>query len=149
MIEATVNKISSLVTFGVAVIGLAFLIFTKHLFSSHPIGIMIQVLSAGLMIWARITFGIRSFHSVANTTKGKLVTSGPYHLLRHPIYVSVIYFVWAGVLSTPVIATIAAAAIITISLIIRMLLEEKFLKLDYDEYIAYSKHTYLIIPFLF
>ncbi|MCX6267066.1 MAG: hypothetical protein NTW16_06875 [Bacteroidetes bacterium] len=149
MYKDTITKVSSLITYGFTVLGLAFLIITKHLFASGYIGIIVQVLAAALMIWARITFGMRSFHAVANTTKGKLVTNGPYHILRHPIYVSIIYFVWAGVLFNPALPAIAAAAVITVSLIFRMLLEEKFLKLDYHEYQAYTKRTYLLIPFLF
>ena len=149
MSQNTITKISSLVTFGLAVLGLAYLLFTRHLLSAHLIGIIIQGFAAGLMIWARITFGIRSFHAMANTTKGRLVTNGPYRWLRHPIYAAVIYFVWAGVLSCPLLDAIAAAVLISISLIARMLLEEKFLKLVYAEYNAYSKHTYILIPFLF
>jgi protein-S-isoprenylcysteine O-methyltransferase Ste14 len=131
-----------------AVAGLVFLIMTKHLFAAHPAGIIVQIMAAGLMIWARITFGFRSFHALANTTKGSLVTDGPYRWLRHPVYASVIYFVWAGVLTSPILYAIAAAVFISASLIARMLLEEKFLKQDYTEYTAYSEHTFLLIPFL-
>ena len=83
------------------------------------------------MIWARFTFGLRSFHATANTTKGKLVTTGPYHWLRHPIYASIIYFVWASVISYPFIDTVAAVILITGGLFLRIILEEKSLKLTY------------------
>ena len=149
MSQNTVLKISSFVAFGLAVAGLVFLIFNRHLFSAHPVGIIIQVLAAGLMIWARVTFGIRSFHAVANTTEGGLVTNGPYRLLRHPIYAAVIYFVWAGVLSNVSVDAIAAAVLISVGLIGRMLIEEQFLKMVYDEYRVYSDRTYRLIPFLF
>jgi len=149
MSQDTTSKISSLAVFLFAVLGLVFLVYNRALFSTNPVGIIIQVLAAGLMVWARITFGARSFHAIANTTEGKLVTNGPYRLLRHPIYAAVIYFVWAGVLSHLFIHAIAAAVLITVCLIIRMLIEEKFLLVAYDEYSAYSKHTYRLIPFLF
>jgi protein-S-isoprenylcysteine O-methyltransferase Ste14 len=148
MNQNTSTKISSFAMYLFAVAGLVFLIMTKHLFAAHPAGMIIQVLAAGLMIWARITFGFRSFHALANTTKGSLVTNGPYRWLRHPVYVSVIYFVWAGALSSPHLYAMAATVFISASLIARMLLEEKLLKQDYPEYTAYSEHTFLIIPFL-
>ncbi|MCX6247200.1 MAG: hypothetical protein NTW10_05665 [Bacteroidetes bacterium] len=148
MNKTTLTKIGSLISYGFAVAGLVFLIFTKHLFAVHPVGIIIQLLSFGLMIWARITFGFRSFHAVANTTRGGLVTHGPYRILRHPIYASVIYFTWAGVLSYPFSIAVAAALLITLSLIARMLLEEIFLKVTYPEYIEYSEHSYMLLPFL-
>src|SRR6185295_11322455 len=120
-------KIGSLAAFGFAVLGIIFLWEKNYIFSKNPITIIIQLCSAGLMIWARITFGLRSFHATANTTKGELVTIGPYRWLRHLIYASLIYFFWASVISYPFIETIAAVILITAGLFVRMLLEEKFL----------------------
>jgi len=40
------------------------------IFGTGPITITIQVIAALLMIWARLTFGIRSFHGTANPTAG-------------------------------------------------------------------------------
>ena len=149
MSQDTTSKISSLAVFLFAVLGLVFLVYNRALFSTNPVGIIIQVLAAGLMVWARITFGARSFHAIANTTEGKLVTNGPYRLLRHPIYAAVIYFVWAGVLSFMNLEAIAGALLVSAGLITRMLIEEKFLMATYEEYKAYSKRTFRVIPFLF
>jgi len=148
MNQNTTSKIGSVVVFGLAVVGLVYLIFKKYLLSENPVGIGIQVLAVGLMIWARITFGVRSFHGVANTTEGGLVTHGPYRWLRHPIYASVIYFVWAGVFSHQHPDAIAAAFLVSMSLVARMLIEEQFLRVTYPEYIAYSKRAKRLIPFL-
>jgi protein-S-isoprenylcysteine O-methyltransferase Ste14 len=142
-------KIGSLIALGIAVLGVLFLLDKNYIFSKNPITIIIQLCSVGLMIWARITFGLRSFHATANTTKGELVTNGPYRWLRHPIYAALIYFFWASVISYPFIETIAAVILISGGLFVRMILEEKFLLVAYDEYAAYSKRTKRIIPFLF
>ncbi len=56
----------------------------------------LQLLAIVLMIWARITFGMRSFHAAANPTEGGLVTTGPYALVRHPIYAAILLFLWPG-----------------------------------------------------
>lgn len=149
MSQNTISKIGSVVVFGLAVLGLVFLVFKEYILSDNPVGIIIQVFAVGLMIWARITFGFRSFHAVANTTKGRLVTNGPYRWLRHPIYAAVIYFVWTGVFSHLFIDAIAAALLISVCLFVRMLIEEKFLRVAYSEYSAYSKHAKRLIPFLF
>lgn len=149
MSQNTTSKIGSVVVFGLAVVGLVYLIFKDCILSKNAVGIIIQVLAVGLMIWARITFGTRSFHAVANTTEGRLVTNGPYRWLRHPIYAAIIYFVWAGVASHFFIDAIAAALLISVSLFVRMLLEEQFLRVTYSEYSAYSKRTKRLIPFLF
>jgi protein-S-isoprenylcysteine O-methyltransferase Ste14 len=143
------SKFGSLIGFGLAVLGLLYLLDKNYVLSKNPITIIIQLCSIAFMIWARFTFGLRSFHATANTTNGKLVTTGPYRWLRHPIYAAVIYFSWASVISYPFLDTIAAVALISGGMFLRMLLEEKSLLATYDNYAEYAKHTKRIIPFLF
>ena len=143
------SKTGSLLALAIAVLGILFLVQGNHIFSKNPISITIQVFAGILMIWSRITFGMRSFHASANTTAGELVTNGPYKWFRHPIYASLIYFFWATVISYPFIETVGAVVLITGGLFTRMLLEEKFLLATYPDYADYSKKTKRIIPFLF
>lgn len=142
-------KIGSLIGLGIAVIGLLFLIEKHLLFSNNPITIVIQLGSIALMVWARITFGLRSFHATANTTQGKLVTSGPYRWIRHPIYAAVIYFSFASIIAYPGFDTVTGVLLISIGLYLRMRLEEKSLFATYDQYAEYAQHTKRIIPYIF
>ena len=142
-------RIASLIAFEIAVVGAIYLLYNNSILSKNPVSICVQLLSAILMIWARYTFGFRSFHAAANTTKGQLVTNGPYRWLRHPIYASLIYFFWASVIAYPTIKTIAAVVLISSGLFVRMIIEEKFLLATYDNYAEYSKRTKRIVPFLF
>lgn len=142
-------KVVSLIAFGVAIIGVFYLLDKNYIFSKNPISIIIQVCAVALMIWARLTFGVRSFNASANATTGKLVTNGPYHFLRHPIYAAIIYFFIASIIAFPFIDTIGAVALIVAGLFVRMILEEKSLLVAYDDYAAYSKQTKRIIPFVF
>lgn len=142
-------KIGSFIAFGIALVGLVYLVNENYILSLNPIAIVLQLSSIAFMIWARITFGLRSFHFTANTTKGELVTTGPYRWLRHPIYAAVIYFSLASVISYPYLDTIIAFVLISGGLFVRMLLEEKSLLLTYDNYAEYSKHTKRIIPYIF
>jgi len=121
-----ISKIGSLITLGFVFIGALFLVDKNYILSKNPITIIIQICSVGLMIWSRITFGFRSFHAAANTTKGGLVTNGPYQWLRHPIYASIIYFFGACLISYPFKETIVALILIISGLFARMLLEEKY-----------------------
>lgn len=142
-------KYGSFIAFVIAVLGILFLLNKNYVFSKNPITIIIQVCSFALMVWARITFGLRSFHATANTAKGELVTNGPYRWFRHPIYAAIIYFFWSCLISYPFIETVAAVIIITGGLFVRILFEEKSLSETYPEYAAYSKRTKRIIPFVF
>lgn len=142
-------KIGSLIAFIVAVGGVVYLYQKGHIFSGNPITIIIQVLATGLMIWARLTFGIRSFNASANTTKGNLVTNGPYRWFRHPIYAALIYFFIGSLIAFPTTEVVLAVILISSGLFVRMLLEEKSLSITYPEYAEYCKKTKRIIPFIF
>ena len=143
------SKIGSILGFGIAVLGLAFLIYNNYVISENLAIITVQLLSFGLMVWARIVFKSRSFHLTANTTKGGLVTNGPFRWLRHPIYAAVIYFGWACYIAFPKVETLIAASLITVGLFIRMLLEERALNREFPEYAEYSKRAKRLIPFIF
>ncbi len=110
--------------------------------------IAIQILAIVLMVWARITFGRRSFHSAANPTEGGLVTTGPYTFIRHPIYASILYFLWAGVFSHLSVINLLFALIGTVGVSVRIYAEEHLIILQYPEYSDYAARTKRIIPFL-
>ncbi len=139
----------SILGFAIAAAALAVLLFTHHLFASSPYLIAVQVAAAVLMIWARLTFGLRSFHAAASTSKGELVTKGPYRYWRHPIYASIIYFTWAGQIEKPAAIPLALAGVVTLGLFARMLIEERFLREAYPEYAEYAKRAKRFIPFVF
>ena len=125
------------------------LIAIHSLFSPQPIVIAVQAGAAILMIWARMTFGRRSFHATADPTGGGLVTSGPYKYIRHPIYTAAAVFGWAGVLSHLSAVTVAAGVILLAGALMRMILEERLLVRRYPEYGDYAARTKRMIPGLF
>jgi protein-S-isoprenylcysteine O-methyltransferase Ste14 len=144
-----ISKTVSLIAVVIAVSGAVFLAYRDYLISSNPYGLIIQALAFALMIWARITFGRRSFHAGANPTEGGLVTRGPYRFLRHPIYTAATFFILAGALSYRTVESISVAIVIVLCLIMRMFLEEKLLVAAYPEYTEYARKTKRIIPFVF
>jgi protein-S-isoprenylcysteine O-methyltransferase Ste14 len=131
------------------VVGLATLVLTHALFSNAPTVIASQGAAVLLMLWARATFGSRSFHATADPTAGGLVTTGPYRFVRHPIYTAVVLFTLAGVSVHRSATSLGLAALVVIGAIGRMLLEERFLGQQYREYDAYAARTARMIPFVF
>ena len=139
----------SLLSTAVAVLGLLGLLVTHGLFGESPISIGLQVAAVLFMIWARLTFGLRSFHAAANTTEGELVTKGPYAIVRNPIYVAVIWFAWTGVAVhfTPVNALLGL--VVAGGMLARIFLEERFLRERYREYGEYARRVKRLVPFVF
>ena len=119
------------------------------LFSPSPAVIAVQALAAALFLWARWTFGLRSFHASANPTAGGLVTTGPYRFIRHPIYTGACLFAWAGAAGHLSAASAALAGLMTAGAIVRMLCEEKLVTQLYPEYRDYARRTKRMVPFVF
>ena len=122
------------------------MMFMGWLFANGPVTIGVQVAAALLMIWARMTFGMRSFHAEANPTAGGLVTSGPYRYFRHPIYAAILYFVWAGVVAHFSLGSVLIGVAATAMLGLRIRSEEVLLERAYPEYAAYAGRTARVLP---
>ncbi|MCE9592612.1 MAG: hypothetical protein K8S98_00325 [Planctomycetes bacterium] len=132
-----------------AIAALVRLILTDRVFGTGPISIGLQVAAAAFMLWARITFGRRSFHAAANPTQGELVTHGPYALVRNPIYLSVIVFTWAAVATHLGVETVLLGLAITAGMVVRALIEERLLRAAYPAYADYARRVRRFVPFVF
>jgi protein-S-isoprenylcysteine O-methyltransferase Ste14 len=139
----------SVLGFVLMVGGLAGLFVIRALFSPSPIVIAFQAVAVVLMVWARFTFGRRSFHATANPTEGGLVTDGPYRWIRHPIYSAVALFAFAGALAGPSVPSIALAATVLLGAVIRIVAEERLLRSRYPAYAEYAARTKRMLPFVF
>lgn len=107
-----------------------------------------QVVAGLLMVWARLTLGLRSWHATATPTEGGLVTTGPYRFLRHPIYAAILLFVWAGVASHLSLFSVLMGVLASVAIAVRIGTEERLVPVRYPEYAAYAARTKRVIPFL-
>jgi protein-S-isoprenylcysteine O-methyltransferase Ste14 len=142
-------KTYSVAGYALMVAALAALAYLGGLFSPSVVVIAVQILSVFLLIWARATFGSRSFHYAANPTEGGLVTSGPYRYIRHPIYASVLYFATAGVAANLSLVNVVFLGLLGLGVALRIYCEEKLVIQQYPDYAEYASRTKRIIPFLF
>jgi protein-S-isoprenylcysteine O-methyltransferase Ste14 len=132
----------------VLVVAVVSLLLRHSLFARGAVPIGIQVAAATLMLWARLTFGGRSFHAGANPTEGGLVTTGPYRFVRHPIYAAILLFMWSGVASHGTILSVLTAIVATAAIAVRIGAEEDLVVEAYPEYSEYARRTKRLIPFL-
>ncbi|HZS45569.1 MAG TPA: isoprenylcysteine carboxylmethyltransferase family protein [Blastocatellia bacterium] len=139
----------SLVGLLLMIAALAGLWFVGTLFTYAPLVIVIQALAVLLMVWARFTFGHRSFHATANPTAGGIVTSGPYRYIRHPIYTAGCLIGWVGILAHPSFASAGLGLVLFGGALMRMLSEEQLVSKQYPEYTEYMARTKRMIPFVF
>jgi protein-S-isoprenylcysteine O-methyltransferase Ste14 len=141
-------KALSTLAFALMVAGIVWLGARHQLVARSIWAAAVQLAAVGLMIWARLTFGTRSFHATANPTAGGLVTTGPYAFVRHPIYAAALYFTWAAVLDYRTPIAFAAGVLVTIGAALRMYSEESLLVTMYPDYVAYKNRTARVVPFV-
>jgi protein-S-isoprenylcysteine O-methyltransferase Ste14 len=124
------------------------LVFRGAILGTGPVSISLQLLGLALMVWARMTFGLRSFHYAANPTQGGLVTRGPYRYVRNPIYAAAWLIIWTGVAVHWSPMNGALAAVAAMLLLVRIACEEPLLRSAYPEYAEYSRKTARLVPFV-
>ena len=131
---------------GVAILGL---FYSHALLSRSPVVIGVQVAAVGLVLWARATLGRRSFHAAADPTEGGLVTTGPYHFIRHPIYTGACLFGWAGILAHVSVVPVTLGGLLVLGAFMRMLTEESLVVQRYPAYRQYAQVTRRMVPYVF
>jgi protein-S-isoprenylcysteine O-methyltransferase Ste14 len=100
------------------------------------------------IIWALYSLSYlgRRF-SIVPEARG-LVTSGPYRLARHPIYLGEMIAGFGLVLPTLLSLHAVVFAIFIGAQILRTHFEERMLRNTYPQYEAYARHTRRLIPFV-
>ena len=79
--------------------------------------------AAGLVLvfWSRAAFGKHQFRASAKPGSGPLVQTGPYRLVRHPIYAGVLLILWAAIIRRPSILNLVIGAMALIVIFWSML----------------------------
>jgi protein-S-isoprenylcysteine O-methyltransferase Ste14 len=100
--------------------------------------------------WARIHLGRLWSGSITKKADHRVVESGPYGWVRHPIYTGLLLATFATMAAKGTVLGIAGAALITIGVWMKARLEERFLRqeLGAAAYDDYSRRVPMLIPFL-
>jgi protein-S-isoprenylcysteine O-methyltransferase Ste14 len=78
----------------------------------------------------------------------RLVTGGPYALIRHPMYSAVLLTIWSLIIDRYSLFRLAVGLILTADLMMKIRYEEGLLRKRFPEYAAYMKVTKRLIPFV-
>ena len=126
--------------------------FRGHGLNADPwragIGLVLFALGLAFAIWARIHIGRNWGMPMTQKAEPELVTSGPYRLVRHPIY--------SGILAAGVGTAVAldwlwltAVALSGVYFLYSATVEERYMADQFpDEYPVYKRSTKLLVPFI-
>jgi protein-S-isoprenylcysteine O-methyltransferase Ste14 len=128
-------------------------VFRGHGLNTDPwragLGLVLFAFGLGLAIWARVHIGRNWGTPMTQKEEPELVTSGPYHLVRHPIY--------SGILVASVGTAVAlswlwliAVALAGTYFLYSATVEERYLTEQFpDTYPTYKHATKMLVPFVF
>jgi protein-S-isoprenylcysteine O-methyltransferase Ste14 len=113
---------------------------------------LVGIMLAGLLLtWlARIHLGRLWSSAITRKEKHRVIDTGPYALVRHPIYVGIITALIATAVIEATLVALVGAALIALGLWLKARAEERFLmgELGPDAYGSYCRRVPMLIPFL-
>ena len=113
------------------------------------LGFVLFALGLGFAIWARVHIGSNWGPPMTQKVEPELVTSGPYHLVRHPIYSGILV---AGVGTAVALSWqwLIAVALAAIYFAYSAAVEERDMAEQFpDTYPIYKHATKMLLPFIF
>jgi protein-S-isoprenylcysteine O-methyltransferase Ste14 len=127
--------------------------FGHHQQNSDPwragVGLALFAFGLWFAIWARVHIGRNWGTPMSRKDEPELVTSGPYRLVRHPIY-SGILLAGAGTAIALNWMWIVPVALIGAYFIYSAGVEERYMTEQFpDTYPTYRRSTKMLVPFIF
>lgn len=114
----------------------------------QAVGVILVAGGLGLAAWARVYLGRNWGMPMTSKSEPELVTSGPYHFVRHPIYSGLLLALLGTALATNLFWLIALV-LMGAYFIYSATVEERLMGASFPEaYPAYRAHTKMLIPFV-
>jgi protein-S-isoprenylcysteine O-methyltransferase Ste14 len=113
------------------------------------LGLVLFALGLGFAIWARIHLGRNWGTPMTQKDEPELVTSGPYRLVRHPIYSGILI---AGIGTAVALNWTWLTAVILAGIYFgySATVEERYMTEQFpDTYPTYKRSTKMLVPFVF
>jgi protein-S-isoprenylcysteine O-methyltransferase Ste14 len=117
-----------------------------------PNWILVALTAAGLWFtwWARIHLGRLWSDLIVKKAGHHVVDTGPYRLVRHPIYSGLILAAFTTAIEKGTSFALLGVATTTLAFYTKARREERFLRdeLGEDAYDAYARKTAMLVPFV-
>ena len=113
-------------------------------------GKVVQAMSAILLLYAVIAMKLENLRiSPVVKENAEMRVSGPYRLIRHPMYVSVLGYTFPLTLHHFTLLNIVVSTLLLGVLLVKLNFEEKLLEEKFPGYTDYKSVTWRILPFIY
>src|SRR5580692_4139675 len=113
------------------------------------LGAAITIVGLLFAVWAREHLGRNWSRSVTIKQDHQLIVTGPYALVRHPIYTGILTGFLGMTLAVAEIRGIVAFVLVSLVLGAKLRLEEQWMRTQFGApYEAYSRRTAAVVPFV-
>ena len=113
---------------------------------------LVGVMLVGILFtwWARIHLGGLWSSAITRKEGHRVVDTGPYAFVRHPIYTGLIVAVLATAAAEATVSSLFGAGLIAFGLWLKARMEERFLMVELgpDAYGSYRRRVPMLLPFL-
>lgn len=136
---------------GIELLMLLFIIFSGPFVPSDPILILTQLFALGLVGWGGYALQKENTFSIFSELpkNASLVTSGPYEIIRHPMYSGILLFALVSIINYTTLFRLLGLLILTLIVLYKVHLEEDYLEGKFGEYKHYRIKTKKLIPYLY
>jgi protein-S-isoprenylcysteine O-methyltransferase Ste14 len=118
-------------------------------FGSACVLAAVMLVGLGFTWWARIYLGRLWSSVISRKEDHRIIDTGPYGLVRHPIYTGLILALVATGIAEATVTALIGAALLILGVWMKASSEERFLRAELGpQYDAYSRRVPMLIPFL-
>jgi protein-S-isoprenylcysteine O-methyltransferase Ste14 len=125
----------------------------RHLIAPGPttsaLGVLLVALGLGFAVWARVHLAGNWSARVTVKQGHALVTTGPYRLVRHPIYTGILSAFLGTALGQGELGGLLALLLAFGALLLKSRIEEARMRATFADYAHYAQRTAALVPFLF
>ena len=112
-------------------------------------GLVLVIAGLAFAFWARATLGGNWSGTVTFKENHTLVDTGPYAIVRHPIYTAILLMFVGTAIANGTVGGLVALPVAVVGFVVKARQEEGLLQRHFpDAYPAYRARTRMLVPFV-
>ena len=124
------------------------IVLNLPMFTKSPSN-LIFLSGIGFFLYTLLFNRVSNFNIIPDIKKdAKLITTGAYRYVRHPMYFAVIITMFAPLTNSTGYINLIICTILTITMFLKAKKEEYLWHMESEKYKNYMKNTKMIIPFV-